>query len=163
MLRAHAGMAVVGKAGYALGCMLYCMITGNPPFSSLHFGLLAEPCGYRAFLTQSTAPSESKLQLHLNIARRISRGQRPECRTRQVRIQAGKVRYVECVEEIALIAQFESFANRATNASASKVTVSYPFSFMVLNPVAKLVVKSSTTGGSALTLVGAAEMRNEAQ
>ena len=51
----------------------------------------------------------------------------------------------------------------ATNASGSQVTVSYPFSFMVLNPVAKLVVKSSTTGGSALNLVGSAQMRNEAQ
>ena len=48
-------------------------------------------------------------------------------------------------------------------ASASLVTVSYPFSFMVLNPVAKLVVKSSTTGGSGILLSGKAEMRNEVQ
>jgi Flp pilus assembly protein TadG len=51
----------------------------------------------------------------------------------------------------------------ATNASASLVTVNYPFSFMVLNPVARLVVKNSTTGGSGITLHGTAEMRNEAQ
>ncbi len=51
----------------------------------------------------------------------------------------------------------------ATNASGSQVTVSLPFSFMVLNPVAKLVTKSSTTGGSGVTLVGSAQMRNEAQ
>jgi Flp pilus assembly protein TadG len=49
------------------------------------------------------------------------------------------------------------------NASASQVVVSYPFSFMVLNPVAKLVVKDSTTGGSGIVLSGKAEMRNEVQ
>ena len=49
------------------------------------------------------------------------------------------------------------------NASASQVVVSYPFSFMVLNPVAKLVVKNSTTGGSGIILSGKAEMRNEVQ
>jgi Flp pilus assembly protein TadG len=49
------------------------------------------------------------------------------------------------------------------NASGSLVTVSYPFSFMVLNPVAKLVVKNSTTGGSGILLSGKAEMRNEVQ
>ena len=47
-------------------------------------------------------------------------------------------------------------------ASASLVTVSYPFSFMVFNPVAKLVVRDSTLGG-AITLTASAEMRNEAQ
>jgi len=51
----------------------------------------------------------------------------------------------------------------ATNASASQVVVNYPFSFMVLNPVAKLVMSSSTTGGSGIMLTGKAEMRNEAQ
>jgi Flp pilus assembly protein TadG len=45
-------------------------------------------------------------------------------------------------------------------ASGSKVTVNYPFSFMVLQPVARLVVNSSTLG-SAFTMVAAAEMRNE--
>jgi len=49
------------------------------------------------------------------------------------------------------------------NASASQVVVSYPFSFMVLNPVARLVVQSSTTGGSGIILSGKAEMRNEVQ
>jgi hypothetical protein len=43
------------------------------------------------------------------------------------------------------------------------VTVDYPFSFMVLNPVAKLVVQSSALGNSPLTLRASAEMRNEAQ
>jgi Flp pilus assembly protein TadG len=51
----------------------------------------------------------------------------------------------------------------ATTASASVVTVNYPFSFMVLNPVVNLVVSGSTLGGAPLTLAASAEMRNEAQ
>src|SRR5207253_1030608 len=51
----------------------------------------------------------------------------------------------------------------ANNASASVVTVSYPFNFMVLNPVAQLVARGSSLGGAALTLTASAEMRNEAQ
>ena len=51
----------------------------------------------------------------------------------------------------------------ATAAAASLVTVNYPFSFMVLNPVAKLVVNGSMLGGAPLTLTASAEMRNEAQ
>jgi Flp pilus assembly protein TadG len=50
----------------------------------------------------------------------------------------------------------------AGNASASLVTVAYPFNFMVLNPVARLVAPASTLG-SAITLTATAEMRNEAQ
>ena len=46
-------------------------------------------------------------------------------------------------------------------ASGSKVTVNYPFSFMVLNPVARLVVKSSSLGGAPITMSASAEMRNE--
>jgi len=51
----------------------------------------------------------------------------------------------------------------ATTASASVVTVQYPFNFVVLNPVANLVARGSTLGGAALTLTASAEMRNEAQ
>jgi Flp pilus assembly protein TadG len=51
----------------------------------------------------------------------------------------------------------------ATTANASLVTVSYPFSFIMLNGVANLVVNGSTLGGAALTLTTSAEMRNEAQ
>jgi Flp pilus assembly protein TadG len=51
----------------------------------------------------------------------------------------------------------------ATNVRASIVTVNYPFNFMVLNPVAKLVVPQSTLGGAPLTLTASAEMRNESQ
>ena len=47
-------------------------------------------------------------------------------------------------------------------AKASLVTVNYPFSFIVLNPVARLI-KGPTTLGSAFTMVATAEMRNETQ
>lgn len=45
-------------------------------------------------------------------------------------------------------------------APSTRITVSYPFNFLVLNPVAKLVVSNSTLGG-ALTMTAQAEMRNE--
>ena len=47
------------------------------------------------------------------------------------------------------------------SATGSKVTVNYPFSFIALNPVAKLVTKNSTLGGSAFVMSASAEMRNE--
>jgi len=46
-------------------------------------------------------------------------------------------------------------------ATGTRVTVNYPFSFMVLNPVAKLVVKGTTTGSAPITMSASAEMRNE--
>ena len=48
----------------------------------------------------------------------------------------------------------------AGNASASVVTVSYPFQFMVLQPVARLLVSGSLLGAP-FTLTASAEMRNE--
>ena len=45
-------------------------------------------------------------------------------------------------------------------APATQITVNYPFSFMVLNPVAKLLSPSATLGG-AFTMSVQAEMRNE--
>jgi Flp pilus assembly protein TadG len=47
-------------------------------------------------------------------------------------------------------------------ATASIVTVNYPFRFIMLNPVARLVVRNSTVGAP-LTLTASAEMRNESQ
>ncbi len=47
-------------------------------------------------------------------------------------------------------------------ANASQVTISYPFTFMVLQPVANLVVNGSTLG-SPITLTATAVMRDEAQ
>jgi len=50
----------------------------------------------------------------------------------------------------------------AGTATTSTVTVNYPFSFMVLNPVANLVTRG-TTLGTPITLSASAQMRNEAQ
>jgi hypothetical protein len=44
---------------------------------------------------------------------------------------------------------------------ATLVTVDYPFSFIMLQPVARLVVPNSTAG-SALTMRATSLMRNEA-
>jgi Flp pilus assembly protein TadG len=46
--------------------------------------------------------------------------------------------------------------------SASQVTVDYPFDFIMLQPVARLVVPSSQAGKS-ITMHASALMRNEAQ
>jgi Flp pilus assembly protein TadG len=45
-------------------------------------------------------------------------------------------------------------------APSTRITVSYPFNFIVLNGVARLVVGNSTLGG-AFTMSTQAEMRNE--
>ena len=45
--------------------------------------------------------------------------------------------------------------------SLSRVTVNYPFSFIVLNPVVRLVDGQSTTGSAPLTMQSVALMRNE--
>jgi Flp pilus assembly protein TadG len=50
----------------------------------------------------------------------------------------------------------------AVTAKSSVVTVNYPFQFMVLQPVASLVVRGSTVGGP-ITLTASAQMRNESQ
>jgi Flp pilus assembly protein TadG len=46
------------------------------------------------------------------------------------------------------------------SSTGSQVTINYPFDFMVLNPVAKLVAKDSKVGES-LTMSAVAIMRNE--
>jgi Flp pilus assembly protein TadG len=58
--------------------------------------------------------------------------------------------------------QNSTLAIGAGTASSSVVTVNYPFSFIVLNPVANLVT-SGSTAGTPLTLTANAEMRNEGQ
>jgi Flp pilus assembly protein TadG len=45
--------------------------------------------------------------------------------------------------------------------TASTVSVSYPFQFTVLNPVVRLVQRSSTTGQGTTNMVASASMRNE--
>ena len=47
-----------------------------------------------------------------------------------------------------------------TTAPASKVTVSYPFQFITLQPVVRLLVKGSTVGAP-ITMTASAVMRNE--
>ena len=47
------------------------------------------------------------------------------------------------------------------NNTASRITVTYPFNFTVLNPVMKLINKSSTTGQGTTNMVSSALMRNE--
>jgi len=46
------------------------------------------------------------------------------------------------------------------SSTGSQVTINYPFQFMVINPVARLVVRSSTLG-TPLTMSAVAVMRNE--
>jgi Flp pilus assembly protein TadG len=43
----------------------------------------------------------------------------------------------------------------------SKIQINYPFQFMVLNPVVRLVAPSDTTTGAPITMVSSALMRNE--
>ena len=50
----------------------------------------------------------------------------------------------------------------ASTATASLVTVNYPFQFMVLQPVANLIAGGPALGAP-LTMTASAEMRNEAQ
>jgi Flp pilus assembly protein TadG len=49
----------------------------------------------------------------------------------------------------------------ANTASASHVTVNYPFDFMVLDPIARLATRQSNNFGSTLNMVASATMRNE--
>jgi Flp pilus assembly protein TadG len=45
--------------------------------------------------------------------------------------------------------------------TASTITIAYPFDFIVLNPVARLVVSNTNTGRTQLTMQAVATMRNE--
>jgi hypothetical protein len=54
-----------------------------------------------------------------------------------------------------------SIALGGGTASASIVTVTYPFSFIVLNPIARLVVGGSELGEAPITITASAAMRNE--
>jgi len=47
------------------------------------------------------------------------------------------------------------------SSSASRITISYPFNFMVLNPVIRMVKPGSQTGQGTTTMVSVALMRNE--
>ncbi len=58
------------------------------------------------------------------------------------------------------IARDTTVAIGTGTASASRVKVDYPFTFMVLQPVARLIASGSTVGAP-VTLSAAATMRNE--
>lgn len=45
--------------------------------------------------------------------------------------------------------------------TASRITISYPFSFMVLDPVIRMVTPDSTTGSAPIAMGAVALMRNE--
>lgn len=47
------------------------------------------------------------------------------------------------------------------SATASSVQINYPFEFMVLNPVVRLVAPGDTTTGAPITMTAATLMRNE--
>ena len=48
-----------------------------------------------------------------------------------------------------------------TSVQASQVTITYPFSFVVLGPIARLVTPTSTLGSGVLPMSAQALMRNE--
>jgi len=47
------------------------------------------------------------------------------------------------------------------SSTASTVTVNYPFQFMMLNPIVRLIVPTDSTTGAPITLTAATIMRNE--
>ena len=55
-----------------------------------------------------------------------------------------------------------SMTVNGTNVSASQVSIDYPFTFVVLQPVARLVAPGTSVGGP-LTMHAEALMRNETQ
>lgn len=55
-----------------------------------------------------------------------------------------------------------SFDLGGVSVSASRIVVNYPFEFMVLQPIARMVVRGSTAGAP-LTMSVSATMRNESQ
>ena len=62
------------------------------------------------------------------------------------------------------LAQVDPVIERAVpfgSTTASRVTINFPFSFIVLNPVARLVVDNSTAGEAAITMRAVSMMRNE--
>jgi Flp pilus assembly protein TadG len=76
-------------------------------------------------------------------------------------LQAGQI--ANASQATVSVNQSASISIGATTASASVVSVSYPFSFMVLNPVANLVVNGTLLGAAPITLAASAQMRNEAE
>ena len=83
----------------------------------------------------------------------------PEARVRQY-LQSGSLKSDSSVG-VAVTPVTVDIGSAGT-ASGSKVTVTYPFTFIVLQPIAQLVVSGSTVGAP-ITLTSSATMRNESQ
>ena len=64
------------------------------------------------------------------------------------------------LKQIALVSNAQIIMSGNT-VSASQVTISYPFSFMLLNGAMQLIVRGSTVG-KPITMTASALMRNEA-
>jgi Flp pilus assembly protein TadG len=96
--------------------------------------------GARVAVLPSTAPGDSEAR----VRDYMQKGQLSKWDTASVSVTAGTINY------------------GTGTATSSVVTVSYPFDFMVLNPVAKLLNPNSTTGAP-ITITASAQMRNEAQ
>jgi Flp pilus assembly protein TadG len=61
-----------------------------------------------------------------------------------------------------LIARDVKFTGTATcPPCGTSITLNYPFQFMVLNPVVRLIAPTDTTTGAPITMAAAALMRNE--
>ena len=73
-------------------------------------------------------------------------------------LKAGQVKYDDTV--VVDVDQASSISIGGANASASVVTVKYPFEFMVMHQAVSLVASKSKLGDP-LTLTAKAEMRNE--
>ena len=73
-------------------------------------------------------------------------------------LEAGRLAAAD--EATVAIARNDEISIGDATASASTVSISYPFEFIVLQPLMPLVVSSSTVG-EAITMTAAATMRNE--
>ena len=73
-------------------------------------------------------------------------------------MQAGMLSNPEDAE--ITVVENDSYEVTGTTVSASRVTIDYPFSFIVLGPIVQLVVPGSSLGGD-LTMRAEAVMRNE--
>ena len=83
----------------------------------------------------------------------------PEARVRQY-LQSGSLKSDSSVGVTTTVVPV-SIGSGGT-ASGTKVTVTYPFTFMVMQPIAQLVVSGSTVG-EPITLTATTTMRNESQ
>jgi len=77
----------------------------------------------------------------------------------QAYLESGRVAAADSAG-VGIVRNAEISIGEDATASASVVTVSYPFQFAVLNPVLRLVDHDTTTG-QALTMTVSATMRNE--